>query len=192
MASRLLEQREIREVLRAAERALVGIDTQATIARAIHATIGELTIPRVHLSAMVLHGSDSRTLRRGPGHIEHTALPGQAGNVAIAGHRDSFFRPVRDVRVGDDIYFATREGRFHYRVESLDIVRPDDMSVLDETEAPTLTLVTCFPFWVAGSAPDRFVVRAYEVDRAGTAAPLRRTTETASIDASVGVEPSVV
>ena len=78
--------------------------------------IGELTIPRVHLSAMVLHGSDSRTLRRGPGHIEHTALPGQAGNVAIAGHRDSFFRPVRDVRVGDDIYFATREGRFHFRV----------------------------------------------------------------------------
>jgi sortase A len=129
------------------------------------APIGELSIPRVKLSAMVLHGSDARTLRRGPGHIENTPLPGEQGNVAIAGHRDSFFRPIRDVRVGDDIFLDTGDGRFHYRVSSLGIVEPTDVSVLDPTDTATLTLITCYPFWLAGPAPDRFIVRATEVAR---------------------------
>ena len=125
--------------------------------------IAALSIPRVHLSAVVLHGSDAQTLRRGPGHVEHTALPGDAGNVVIAGHRDSFFRPLRHVQRGDDIFVETPAGRFHYRVTSLRVVNPHDLSVLEPTDDATLTLITCFPFWVLGNAPDRFVVRAARV-----------------------------
>ena len=81
--------------------------------------IAALSIPRVHLSSVVLHGSDSQTLRRGPGHLENTALPGESGNVVIAGHRDSFFRPLRNIELGDDIFLDMPGGRFHYHVTSL-------------------------------------------------------------------------
>lgn len=125
--------------------------------------IASLSIPRVALSAVVLHGSDARTLRRGPGHLENSALPGEAGNMVIAGHRDSFFRPLRDVRLGDNIFVDTPRERFQYRVTSLDVVDPDDLSVLESTDQATLTLITCYPFWVLGHAPDRFIVRATRV-----------------------------
>jgi sortase A len=125
--------------------------------------LGALSIPRVHLSAVVLHGSDAQTLRRGPGHLENTALPGEAGNAVIAGHRDSFFWPLRNIARGDDIFVDTPKGRFRYRVTSLRVVKPDDLSVLDPTDDATLTLITCYPFWVLGNAPDRFVVRAARV-----------------------------
>ena len=124
------------------------------------AAIADLSIPRIQLSAVVLHGSDSRTLRRGPGHLEHTALPGDSGNVVIAGHRDSFFRPLRNVQVGDDIFLDTPYARFHYRVTSIRVVNPHDLSVLEPTDSATLTLITCYPFWVLGNAPDRFIVSA--------------------------------
>jgi sortase A len=127
------------------------------------AALAAMSIPRVKLSAMVLHGSDVRTLRRGPGHLEHTAVPGAAGNVVIAGHRDSFFRPLRHVRIGDDIFLETSEGRFHYRVTSLRVVGPRDVDVLAPTSEEVLTLITCYPFWVLGHAPDRFIVRATRV-----------------------------
>jgi sortase A len=129
--------------------------------------LAELSIPRLHLSAVVLHGSDAQTLRRGPGHLENTALPGESGNAVIAGHRDSFFRPLRDIQVGDDVFVDTRQGRFQYRVTSLRVVKPHDLSVLHPTDDAVLTLITCYPFWVLGEAPDRFVVRAVGV---GTAA----------------------
>ena len=125
--------------------------------------VADLSIPRVHLSAMVLHGSDAKTLRRGPGHLENTALPGESGNVVIAGHRDSFFRPLRNVRLGDDIYLNTPHARLHYRVTSLEVVNPHDLSVLQPTADAVLTLITCYPFWVLGNAPDRFIVRAAHV-----------------------------
>ena len=121
--------------------------------------IGELSIPRVALTAVVLHGSDTQTLRRAPGHLENSALPGKAGNVVIAGHRDSFFRPLRDVTTGDDVFIDTSEGHFQYRVTSTDVVHAQDMSVLDQTGDATVTLITCYPFWVLGPAPDRFIVR---------------------------------
>jgi sortase A len=127
------------------------------------AALAALWIPRVHLSAVVLHGSDAETLRRGPGHLEHTALPGETGNVVIAGHRDSFFRPLRNIRVGDDIFVDTSERRVHYRVSWLRVVNAHEISVLDSTDEATLTLITCYPFWVLGNAPDRFVVRAAAV-----------------------------
>jgi hypothetical protein len=81
----------------------------------------------------------------------------------FAGHRDSFFSPLRDVRVGDDVFAETPHGRVHYRVTSLRVVKPQDVSVLDPTDDPVLTLITCYPFWVLGPAPDRFVVRAVRV-----------------------------
>ena len=125
--------------------------------------LAELSIPRVHLSAVVLHGSDPQTLRRGPGHLENTALPGELGNVVIAGHRDAFFRPLRDIQHGDDIFLDSSEGRHHYRVVSLRVVGSRDLSVLEPTDEASLTLITCYPFWVLGAAPDRFVVRAVGV-----------------------------
>ena len=125
--------------------------------------VAALSIPRIQLSAVVLQGSDVRTLHRGPGHLENTALPGEAGNAVIAGHRDSFFRPLRNIRLGDDIFVDTVEGRFQYRVMSLRVVKPSDLSVLEPTDEATLTLITCYPFWVLGDAPDRFIVRAARV-----------------------------
>lgn len=127
------------------------------------AAIGALSIPRVHLSAVVLHGSDAQTLRRGPGHLETSALPGESGNVVIAGHRDSFFWPLRDIQLNDDIILDTPRGQFHYRVAWVRVVKPNEVSVLAATGVPALTLITCYPFWVFGHAPDRFVVRAVAV-----------------------------
>ena len=122
--------------------------------------IAMLSIGRLRLSAAVLEGSDAQTLRRGPGHLENTAKPGQRGNVVIAGHRDTFFWPLRNVALGDDIVLETPGQAFHYQVTSVRIVDPDDVSVLEPTPDATLTLITCYPFWVFGHAPDRFVVRA--------------------------------
>jgi sortase A len=132
--------------------------------------LADLSIPRVHLSAVVLHGSDARTLRVGVGHIENTAFPGESGNVAIAGHRDSFFRPLRHVRVGDEVLLRTPHGPVRYQVTSLRVVPPTDVSVLEPTGDAMLTLVTCYPFWVFGHAPDRFIVRAARVPDAATGA----------------------
>ena len=122
--------------------------------------LAELSIPRIGLSVVVLQGSDTDTLRAGPGHIETTPLPGESGNVAIAGHRDSFFRPLRNVQVGDDILLDTPTARVHYRVSSYSVVNSSEVSVLRPTTDNMLTLVTCFPFQFIGSAPDRFIVRA--------------------------------
>jgi sortase A len=130
----------------------------------VGSAIAALSIPRVRLSTVVLHGSDAHTLQRGPGHLEQTAVPGEAGNIVIAGHRDSFFRPLRHIRMADDIFLETRDGRFHYRVTSVRVVGPRELSVIAPTSDERLTLITCYPFWVLGHAPDRFVVRADRVD----------------------------
>ena len=135
--------------------------------------IAALWIPRIELSAVVLHGSDARTLRRGPGHLERTPLPGQPGNVVIAGHRDSFFRALRHIRRGDEIFLDAPAGRFRYVVTRLHVVEPRDLSVTEPTDEAVLTLFTCYPFWVLGDAPQRFVVRAQAVadGRPPTAVP---------------------
>ena len=152
--------------------------------------IAALSIPRVHLSAVVLHGSDAQTLRRGPGHLEHTALPGDSGNVVIAGHRDSFFRPLRHVQHGDDVFVDTPERRFHYQVTSLRVVNPHDLSVLEPTDDATLTLITCYPFWVLGNAPDRFVVRATRVVDSIATAFEPDTPSPPERDRAAAVEPN--
>jgi len=122
--------------------------------------MGRLMIPRIHLSVMVVQGDNDSDLRRAVGHIPGTALPGQNGNVAIAGHRDTFFRPLRFIRPGDTILLKTLQGTYSYQVTRTNIVKPDDVQVLYPTGHNTLTLVTCFPFYYVGSAPDRFIVSA--------------------------------
>lgn len=125
--------------------------------------VGILSIPRLGMSVAVLHGSDQKTLRHGPGHLENTAFPGQLGNAVIAGHRDSFFWPLRNIQLEDDIFVDTPNGTFHYRVASVRVVEPRDVSVLASTDEAVLTLITCYPFWVVGNAPDRLIVRARAV-----------------------------
>jgi sortase A len=124
------------------------------------AVIGSLAIPRLGLSTIVVEGSGDRELKVAAGHIPGTSFPGQVGNVGIAAHRDTFFRPLRRIRKDDTIVLTTLNGKFDYRVVSTDIVTPDDVQVLFPAESETLTLVTCYPFNFVGSAPERFIVRA--------------------------------
>lgn len=124
------------------------------------AWIARLEGPSVGLSATVLEGTTEPTLRRGAGHIEDTAFPGSPGNVGIAGHRDTTFRPVRHLKLGDPLVLVTADRTFAYRISETMIVDPKDVYVLDPTEHPTLTLVTCYPFTFIGSAPRRYIVRA--------------------------------
>jgi sortase A len=122
--------------------------------------IGRVEIPRLGLSAMLIEGDDAQTLRRAVGHIPGTSLPGQPGNIAFSGHRDTFFRPLRNIRENDIIVVTTLGGEFRYRVVSTRIVTPDDVAVLKSGQGEILTLVTCYPFYFVGAAPDRFIVRA--------------------------------
>ena len=108
----------------------------------------------------MLPGTDDRTLDRAVGHIEGTAQPGTDGNSGIAGHRDGFFRGLKDITPGDVIELDTIQGKDVYRVERTWVVNPEDVSVLDPTSTRALTLVTCYPFYFVGSAPRRFIVRA--------------------------------
>src|SRR5271166_3963315 len=125
--------------------------------------IGEMEIPRLGLRTIVVQGDSAKILRRAVGHIVETALPGKPGNVTLAGHRDTFFRPLRNIRQGDAITLKTLEGDFQYQVESTAVVPPSDIRVLQPSGERTLTLITCFPFYYVGSAPNRFVVRARQI-----------------------------
>ncbi len=129
-----------------------------------------LRIPHIRLEVAVLPGTNDFVLDRAVGHIEDTALPGKDSNCGIAGHRDGFFRALKDVTAGDAIELETLEGRETYHVERTWIVQPEDVSVLDPTPVRALTLVTCYPFYFIGSAPQRFIVRAVR-DSAGSAQP---------------------
>jgi sortase A len=125
--------------------------------------LGQMEIPRLGLKVIVAEGVSDSVLRHAVGHIPQTALPGESGNVAFAGHRDTFFRPLRNIRLGDTINLKTDDRDFEYQVESTAVVSPTDVRVLQSSGQPTLTLVTCFPFSYIGSAPDRFIVRARQL-----------------------------
>ena len=122
--------------------------------------IGRINIPRLGLSAVVFEGTDKLTLRRAVGHITSTSLPGQPGNVGLAGHRDSFFRPLKAIAKDDLITVTTLNAEYRYRVASTRIVQPTEVSVLLPDGGEVLTLVTCYPFNFVGPAPERFIVRA--------------------------------
>jgi sortase A len=125
-----------------------------------HGVVGRLEIPRLGVSVMVVEGVDDSDLKRAVGHIPGTALPGESGNVGIAGHRDTFFRPLRSIQRDDTITVSSLQGAYRYRVVSTNVVSPKDVQVLDPTGRASLTLVTCFPFEYVGSAPKRFIVHA--------------------------------
>ena len=128
--------------------------------------LAALRIPKIRLEVAVLRGSDEFTLNRAVGHIDDTALPGTDGNSGIAGHRDGFFRGLKDIGPGDAIELETRGGKEVYRVERIWVVDPEDVSVLDPTPTRSLTLVTCYPFYHVGPAPQRYIVRAVRTDTA--------------------------
>lgn len=122
--------------------------------------IGVLRIASLGMEVPVLEGTDKITLNRGVGRIAGTALPGVGGNIGIAGHRDTFFRPLRKVRTGDKIELLTRLGKQTYRVDQIKVTSPKDVGVLQPRPTPSLTLVTCYPFYYFGSAPKRYIVTA--------------------------------
>jgi sortase A len=125
--------------------------------------IGRMEVERLGVSVALMEGTGRSTLRRAVGHITGTALPGQRGNVGIAGHRDTFFRPLRNIQRDDIITLTTLAGEYRYRVVSTKIVSPSDVRVLESDGHEILTLVTCYPFYFVGEAPNRFIVRAERI-----------------------------
>jgi sortase A len=130
---------------------------------AADALIGRIDVRRVGISAMVVEGTTTVALRRAAGHIAGTGMPGLPGNIGIAAHRDTFFRPLRNIRKNDVITLTTVGAEYRYRVVSTKVVDPGDVSVLDAGNDETLTLVTCYPFFFVGPAPERFIVRAERI-----------------------------
>lgn len=143
--------------------------------------VGRVSIPRLGVSAIVHEGVDNRTLARAVGHVPSTARPGERGNMALAAHRDTHFRPVRNLKPGDVIQMETVDGTYEYKVAKMWVVSPKDVSVLKPTRENVLTLITCYPFNYVGHAPKRYIVRAIQVDSgtSGAVAGLRRTGERA-------------
>ena len=138
--------------------------TDPAIKPRIGSIIGKIWIPRLGITAIVDEGINHKTLSLSVGHIPSTALPGQSGNIGIAGHRDTFFRSLRHIEREDMITLTTLRGEFRYRVVSIKVVGPSDVAVLEaDGGSEILTLVTCYPFYYVGSAPDRFIVRAERV-----------------------------
>jgi sortase A len=138
--------------------------------------IGKIQIPRLGLAAVVDEGVDDKTLALSVGHIPYTGLPGQPGNVGLAAHRDTFFRPLQNIQRDDIITLTTLRGEFSYRVVSTKVTSPSDVAVLDFDGNEILTLVTCYPFYFVGSAPERFIVRAERVTDPPTPRPGSATT----------------
>ena len=133
---------------------------QTSLAGDFAPPLGVLKISLLDIEVPILEGTDDLTLDRAVGHIEGTAAPGQDGNVGIAGHRDGFFRPLKDIHVGDTMDLYSEKGNRRYVVDEILIVSPEDVSVLKPRNTPTLTLVTCYPFYFVGSAPSRYIVHA--------------------------------
>ena len=129
--------------------------------------LGRIEISTLGVEVMILEGVEPRTLRRAVGHIPGTALPGELGNVALAGHRDTFFRSLRDIDKNAEITLTTLRGSYRYRVDSTTVVEPQSVEVLADSPDATLTLVTCYPFDFIGHAPKRFIVRAHKIPGSG-------------------------
>ena len=135
-------------------------DTTPVSSPLIGDVVGRLEIPRLSLTTVVFEGADTDVLERGAGHLPGSALPGDRGNTVVAAHRDTFFRSLRGIRVGDVVKIHRPHKDSAYVVQSARVVEPDDVDVLKPTKEPALTLITCYPFRFIGPAPERFVVRA--------------------------------
>lgn len=148
--------------------------------------IAKLTIPRLDTGLYVVEGDGAKELRRGPGHLSGTAMPGDLGNCVIAGHRDTHFRILKDIRRGDEIVLQTQNGQYTYRVRATQIVSPRDTRSLRPTNDAELHLVTCYPFYYLGSAPKRFIVDAtLEGSPSGPSSILRTALPSAAYIAGV-------
>ena len=161
--ARLYQAEQARRFERALKETNLARAESPAIAVSEGSPLGRIEISAVGLTVMVLEGTDEGTLRRAVGHIRGTPLPGQRGNVALAGHRDTFFRGLRKIRVNDEITLTTLSGSYRYRVDSTKVVKPEETEVLEDYGDDILTLVTCYPFNFVGSAPSRFIVRAHRV-----------------------------
>jgi sortase A len=139
-------------------------DYQESLAARFSPAIAILRIPKIQVEVPVLEGTDDLSLNRGVGHVASTANPGENGNMAIAGHRDGFFRGLKDISLGDTIEMTTPKRVETYIVDRITIVDPDDVSVLEPRPRASLTLVTCYPFYFVGSAPKRYIVQASVAD----------------------------
>jgi sortase A len=133
---------------------------QESLAAHFAPALALLRIPKINLEVPVLEGTDDLSLNRAVGHITGTAKPGENGNVGIAGHRDGFFRGLKDVSTGDTIEIVTPDGVNRYVIDEITVVEPANVSVLAPRADPSITLVTCYPFYFIGSAPQRYIVRA--------------------------------
>jgi sortase A len=156
------ESRDLDRLLRG-WRAAGAVTSQPESAAKAGSLIGRIEIPRLLFSVVVVEGVEKTNLQRAVGHIPGTVLPGEAGNVGLAGHRDTFFRPLKDLRIKDEVQLSTLKGIFKYEVESLRVVEPDNIGVLAPSGENVLTLVTCYPFYFVGAAPKRWIVRAKQV-----------------------------
>jgi sortase A len=133
---------------------------RASLALKLDPPIAVLRIPKLHLTAPIFNGTDDVTLNRGVGRIQGTTMPGEGGNFGVAGHRDGFFRGLKDIAQGDLIEVDMPGEKDTYVVESMQIVEPKDVGVLEPWPVATITLVTCYPFYFVGDAPQRFIVKA--------------------------------
>jgi sortase A len=161
--ARLYQAEQARRFERALKETNLARAESPAVAVSEGSPLGRIEISSVGLTAMVLEGADEGTLRRAVGHIRGTPLPGQQGNVALAGHRDTFFRGLRKIRVNDEITLTTLSGSYRYRVDSTKVVKPEETEVLEDDGDDILTLVTCYPFNFVGLAPRRFIVRAHRI-----------------------------
>ncbi len=139
-------------------------DYQNSLGQNLAAPLAILRIPMIHLEVPVLEGTDDLTLNRGVGRIEDTAQIGEDGNIGIAGHRDGFFRGLKDLKVGDTLELEGPARTDTYVVDQLRIVNPNDVSILQPRSRSSVTLVTCYPFYFIGSAPQRYIVHAARTD----------------------------
>jgi sortase A len=125
--------------------------------------MGRIDVPAIDLSVPILDNYDPTSLRSGVGHIQGTAMPGGLGNLGLAGHRDTYFRPLRHISQGMEIHVTNNTGEYRYIVDSTQIVTPGQVDVLNIADHPSMTLITCYPFDFVGAAPKRFVVQAHLV-----------------------------
>jgi len=159
--NRSIESSRASAVNAQSEPASIQADAVRAVPPSLGSAIGRLEIDRIGVSVIIAEGTEDETLRRAVGHVTGTALPGEMGNVAIAGHRDTFFRALRNIRLNDEVTVTTPTASYKYKVDSMEVVAPSETEVLAASNESILTLVTCYPFYFVGPAPKRFIVRAH-------------------------------
>jgi sortase A len=163
----LYARTELQRLINDAQASSAGLPREPAPLRLDRSVVGLLAIPRLSISVVAVEGDDGHALRIAAGHLPDTPLPWQEGNATFAGHRDTFFRALGQLRLGDDIDITTPNGQFSYHVTRTLIVNPSDLSILQPHDGTALTLITCYPFGYIGDAPQRFIVQAERTEEDG-------------------------